>query len=677
MNPDARIRAWTRGIVLVTIGLLGGTLLRVAQLKTLPPDRLDGAMGSRTSTSAELAARGRILDRRGRVLAKSVVGHRLFVDPVTLFRKGKDKIREGLKNDPQALPTDPFHEAAAALGSALGRSPEEIERTLRARSDDRYVVLDTDLTESELEAVRSLKLDGLGIETKPVREYPQGSVAAGIVGKVGFEHKGLAGIELAQEARLHARDGKLTFLRDVQRNVLHIDDERFVAPDDGEDVRLSIDLVLQDISERRLAEAVRQYNAGGGRLVAMDPESGDILSMVDILRKRPGWAEVTDDPSRRIHRALGRNRNLTDPYEPGSTFKPFVWAAATECGIFNPETRVPTPANGPYRTAFGRAIRDVKYYGPVSWKTVLAKSLNSGMAIAGERMSFEQMRELVVDRYGFGAPTAVGLPGETAGLVTAPAAWSKYTQTSVAMGHEIAVTPVQMVRAFSAFCNGGLLPTLRIALLPGPDGRVMATPRTPVVPAAIALETREAMEGVLTEGTGRKAQSALYRMFGKSGTAQLPKPAGQGKGYLEDRYVSSFIAGAPFDHPRIVVLCVIDDPDRKHGHFGGSIAGPVVRDVIDESLQYLGVKPDQLANRRSAILASGTDLPPDAKDRVAAALELTSELDGDLAAESAPDAPDAAPAPRAANAWRPSSTAQGISPASTSGNRPAAARTSR
>jgi membrane peptidoglycan carboxypeptidase len=245
------------------------------------------------------------------------------------------------------------------------------------------------------------------------------------------------------------------------------------------------------------------------------------------------------------------------------------------------------------------------------------------------------------------------------------------------MGHEIAVTPVQMVRAFSAFCNGGLLPTLRIALLPGPDGRVMATPRTPVVPAAIALETREAMEGVLTEGTGRKAQSALYRMFGKSGTAQLPKPAGQGKGYFEDRYVSSFIAGAPFDHPRIVVLCVIDDPDRKHGHFGGSIAGPVVRDVIDESLQYLGVKPDQLANRRSAILASGTDLPPDAKDRVAAALELTSELDGDLAAESAPDAPDAAPAPRAANAWRPSNTAQGISPASTSGNRPAAARTSR
>ncbi len=675
MTPDARIRAWTRGIVVATIAALGLTLLRVAQLKTFAPGRLDSAMGSRTSTSAELAARGRILDRRGRVLATSVVGYRLFVDPVTLWRKGNDRIRDGLARDPNARPSDPFHEAATALGSALGRDPEAIERILRTRRDDRYVVLDTDLTEAELDAVRGLKLDGLGTETKSVREYPQGSVGAGIVGKVGFEHKGLAGAELAFEDQLHASDGKLTFLRDVQRNVLHIDDEAFVAPDDGDDVRLSIDLVLQDIAERRLAEAVRQYNAGGGRLVALDPQTGDVLAMVDILRRRKGWAEVTDDPSRAIHPALGRNRNITDPYEPGSTFKPFVWAAATECGVFTPQSRLPTPSNGPYRTAFGRAIRDVKYYGPVSWKTVLIKSLNSGMAMAGERMSFEQMHDLVVERFGFGTPTKVGLPGETAGLVTDEAAWSNYTQTSVAMGHEIAVTPMQMVRAFSAFCNGGRLPAPRISLLLGPDGRIIQTPSTPVIAPGIALETREAMEGVVVEGTGRKAQSAIYRMFGKSGTAQLPKPAGQGKGYFEDRYVSSFIAGAPFEHPRIVVLCVIDDPDKKHGHFGGSIAGPVVRDVIDESLQYLGVKPDQLAARRSAILASGSDLPPDAKDRVAAALELTADLDadGDLAAESAPDAPTARAA--AAAPWR--SASPGVSPRPPSGVKPAGARAPR
>ncbi|MSR45205.1 MAG: penicillin-binding protein 2 [Phycisphaerales bacterium] len=646
MNPIHRIHSCTRLIVVGVILSLSLTLLRVAQLKTLPSSQLMPAMGSRTSTSTELAARGRIVDRRGRILATSVVGYRLFADPATIWKRGNDRICEGLKSDPQAtMPSDPFSDVASALGSVLGRPSADIEGVLRQRADDRYVVLDGDLSDAELDGVRSLAIEGIGIESKLVRQYPQGSVAAGVIGKVGFEQKGLSGAELSFEQSLSAHNGKLTFLRDVQRNVLHIEDGNFIPADDGTDVRLSIDVVLQDIAERRLAEAVRHYNAGGGRLVAFDPHTGDVLAMVDILRSRSGWKEVTTDPARRIDPALGRNRCLTDPFEPGSTFKPFVWASATEAGIFSSSSRVPTPTNGPYRTSFGRMIRDVKYYGPVTWKTVLVKSLNSGMAIAGERMSFEQMRQMVVERFGFGQLTHLGVPGETAGLVTAPSAWSKYTQTSVAMGHEIGVTPVQMVRAFSAFCNGGWMPQPRIALTVGADGRVVGTTHASVLPAAIALETRSAMEGVLTEGTGRKAQSALYRMFGKSGTAQLPKPAGQGKGYFEDRYVANFIAGAPFENPRIVVLCVIDDPDKKRGHFGGSIAGPVVRDVIDESLQYLGVKPDQLPSRRTAILAAGQDLPVDSRDRVAAALEF-SDADGDIAAESSPDAPDFVPSAR-------------------------------
>ena len=641
MNQSSRIRGISRGVVVATIFALGVTLLRTAQLKTLPPSKLIPAMGSRTSTSTELAARGRILDRRGRILATSVVGYRLFADPATIWKRGNDKIREGLKSDPQAsFSSDPFADAAASLSTVLGKPAADIEGILRLRADDRYVVLDGDLSELELDGVKGLDIEGIGIESKLVREYPQGSVAAPVIGKVGFEQKGLSGAELSFNSKLLAKNGKLTFLRDVQRNVLHIDDGNFIPADDGSDVRLSIDVVLQDIAERRLAEAVREYNAGGGRLVAFDPQTGDVLAMVDILRSRAGWKEITTDPSRKIDPALGRNRCLTDPFEPGSTFKPFVWETATEIGIFSPKSIVPTPSAGPYRTSFGRAIRDVKYYGPVPWRTVLVKSLNSGMAIAGERMSFEDMQHKVVERFGFGRLTNLGVPGETTGIITTPAAWSKYTQTSVAMGHEIGVTPVQMVRAFSSFCNGGWMPQPRIALPVGPDGRVLPTVRTPVIPANLALETRSAMEGVLTEGTGRKAQSALYRMFGKSGTAQLPKPAGQGKGYFEDRYVANFIAGAPFENPRIVVLCVIDDPDKKKGHFGGSIAGPVVRDVIDESLQYLGVKPDQIPSRRAAILSSGQDLPVDAKDRVAAALIFTDVAGNeDLAAESSPDSP--------------------------------------
>ncbi len=634
-------------------------------------------MGSRTSTSTELAARGRILDRRGRILATSVVGSRLFADPATIWKRGNDRIQAGLKADPQAIvSSDPFDDAAIALSTVLDRPADQLEAIFRARADDRYVVLDSDLSESELDGIKGLDLEGLGVESKLVREYPQGSVAAAVIGKVGFEHKGLSGAELSFEPKLSATNGKLTFLRDVQRNVLHIDDGNFIPADDGTDVRLTIDLVLQDIAERRLSEAVREYNAGGGRLVAFDPLTGDVLAMVDILRARAGWNEVTTDPSRRIDPALGRNRCLTDPFEPGSTFKPFVWETATELGVFSANSRVQTPVNGPHRTSFGRAIRDVKYYGPVTWRTVLVKSLNSGMAIAGEKMSFEDMQKYVIDRFGFGQLTNIGVSGETTGLVTSPQAWSKYTQTSVAMGHEIGVTPVQMVRAFSAFCTDGWMPQPRIAIAADASGKAAPSTRTTVMPGNLALETRSAMEGVMTEGTGRKAQSALYRMFGKSGTAQLPKPAGQGKGYFEDRYVANFIAGAPFDQPRIVVLCVIDDPDKKKGHFGGSIAGPVVRDVIDESLQYLGVKPDQIASRRSAILASGQDLPPDAKDRVAAALQFTDAgSDGDLAAESSPDAPAVLPARPKARAA--STTRAGTSASSSTGAKQASKSRSR
>ena len=160
------------------------------------------------------------------------------------------------------------------------------------------------------------------------------------------------------------------------------------------------------------------------------------------------------------------------------------------------------------------------------------------------------------------------------------------------MGYEISVTPVQMVQAFRAFCRDGTMVPARLTLGMGDAEAPPPAPRR-VLPEAVALETREAMEGVVTEGTGRKAQSDLYRMFGKSGTAHLAKPKELGKGYFDNRYTASFIAGAPYRNPRIICLAVIDDPEKSKGHFGGSIAGPVCRDVIDETLGYMGVAPDQ------------------------------------------------------------------------------------
>jgi cell division protein FtsI (penicillin-binding protein 3) len=591
-SQSDRIRAWSRTLLVVASAALLSVTVRVAWLKTTDDPRLVAAAGVHQSTAPEPAARGQIVDRRGRVLAASLMGRRLFADPAMIWERGWEKIRKGRIEDPDSPAVgDPFKDASLAIGGAIGVPPSQIESILRKRADDRYVQLWDMLTPEQVEAIRALGIPGVGIESRPIREYPAGLLASMVIGRVGVEQKGQAGAELRHDAQVRGKDGQLVFLRDVKRQPLWIDGSDYQPPRDGVDIRLSIDLVVQEIAERQLQAAVKQWNAGGGRAVVMDVQTGDILAMADVLHPRKGWKEVTTDPSRSLHPSLGRNRNVTDPYEPGSTFKPFVWATATELGVFKPESIVPLPS-GPYVTKFGRTIRDVKYYGPVSWKKVLVKSLNGGMACAAERMKFSQMQDML-QRFGFGQKTGVGIPGESEGLVTTPKKWSVYTQTSVCMGHEIGVTPVQMVQAFSAFCRDGTCVPARLALGADDAEERFTVPSRRVMPEAIALTAREAMEGVMIEGTGRKAQSEFYRMFGKSGTAQLPKPKGQGKGYFEDRYVSSFIAGAPFENPRIVCLVVIDDPDKAKGHFGGSIAGPVSRDIIDETLHYMGVEPDQ------------------------------------------------------------------------------------
>jgi cell division protein FtsI/penicillin-binding protein 2 len=594
---STRIRTWTRITLGCTMVALSLTLVRVAQLKLAPPDKLDAAAGRRTSERAELAPRGEVLDRRGRPLAMSLVGYRLYCDPAFIYERGWDAAKKRAKTDPNAVAEcDPFRDAAIALAPVLRATPQQVHELLKSNAERRYVVLAQDVDEAQVDLLRELDLDGVGMETKLVRDYPAGGLASQLVGKVGFEHTGQAGVEYAFDRDLRPVPGHVKALRDAFGRTLWINRQDYVPGDPGDDVRLSIDLAIQESAERHLGAMVEDMNAGGGRVIVLDAQNGDVLAMADILRERPGWKEATRDPSRKIHPALGRNRNFTDPYEPGSTFKSFVWARATQVGAARPSEIIPLPA-GPYTTPFGRTIHDVKYTGPVSWKTVLVKSLNGGMAMVAMRMSFEQLQQAVRD-FGFGQKVAMGIPGESAGIVTAPGKWSKYTQTSVAMGHEIAVTPIQMVRAFSAFArDDGTMVQPRLVLpRVGTERGVERTGGSKsVIDPQVLSVARDAMLGVVEEGTARKAQSAHYRMFGKTGTAELAVP-GQ-RGYDRDRYVASFIAAAPATNPRLVVLCVIDDPDKRKGHFGGSIAGPVVRDVVDEALQYLGVPYDQAEDK--------------------------------------------------------------------------------
>ena len=547
----------------VVVTFMCASVYRIVSLKISPPVQLQASSVSVQSTSRQLAIRGRLIDRQGRILAASKLGHKLFVDPTIV---------------------ENFESLSFELSEIISLSPAQIEQKLRENPNSRYVVLQTLLTDEQVEKVRALSHRCVRLEERLVRVYPHGDVGGTLIGLVGTEHTGLAGFENKYNKVLTGESGKFVRLRDSNRNTVWISPEDFQLKNDGEDVQLSIDVVIQDIAATRLREEVIRCNAGGGRIVVVDPTTGEILAMADILNHREGWSQQPEDANRNLDIRLGRNRCVTDPYEPGSTFKPFVWSVATQLGKASIDEVLPTPSSGPYRTPFGRSIRDAHCYGPSTWEKVLINSLNSGMAIVSQRMSHEQLQE-AIQRFGFGEPTHIGLGGETRGIVTSPSKWNDYTQTSVPMGQEIAVTPLQMVQGFCAFARDGTVPQLQLKLATNEDVMFVREAITP----EIAALTRKIMGKVMTEGTGRKAQSEQYDLFGKSGTAQLPRA--DGKGYFEDRYIASFIAGAPIDNPKLIVLCVIDDPDKSIAHYGGTVAGPVVRDVMEQSLAYLQVPP--------------------------------------------------------------------------------------
>lgn len=617
--------------VALTLSLLV-VLGRVAQLQLWPGESLQEHMYERTSVRTIQAVRGDLADRRGRLLSTTRFGYRAFVDP-TRFPDPPDiaiaEVAEAVGLDPERvaarlLPRMEANRQAILQAAQTGSAPAKLNR---------YVSLGGVLTDEQVELVAALGTPGLHLERRSVREYPAGKVAASLVGKVGVDHDGLLGAELTYDQSLKGDDGSVAYVRDALARPLWIDAGQFQRPERGADTRLSIDLAIQQIAYDELERGVHDANAAGGRIVVMDTITGEILAMVDLVRDvpeavdfpwepidpeaaRPSIPEigqvrykaVRDDPSRAIHPALARNRCIEDVYEPGSTFKPFVWSVVTELGLIKPDDTLDT-GSGRWRTAYGRLIEDVKKREEMTWTEVLVNSSNIGMAKGAERLSFMQLRD-AVRRFGFGRPTGIGLRGEASGIVTSQANWSKYSQTSVAFGYEVAVTPVQMVRAFGAFARPGTLagtmPPIRLTATTADDAHGRVVDR--VLPAEVATMVRDAMHEVagamerkMSEVTGEDGWR--YEIFGKSGTAEIPltdpppgmrRPRGH-KGYLDNQYNASFIAGAPLERPRLVVLVVIDDPGPERvssrTYYGSHVAGPVVRRVIERALSYLGVPP--------------------------------------------------------------------------------------
>jgi cell division protein FtsI (penicillin-binding protein 3) len=622
VSPGMLSRANTAGFFLVAIVgvVLVCVVARVAQLQIAPETKLVPHIQDRVNRASLPSPRGDLQDRRGRTLASTRAGYRAFVDPV-----------EFAKN------TMPLGDAFKAVAEATGQDVSKISDPVMARmarneriaaetdkeskkKPARYARVSEVLDDVQVERVRSLDVRGVHLERRSVREDAAEGAVASIIGKTDVDGHGAFGAERNFDDVMKPRAGFMDYVRDAWGRPLWVEANGYIVPRRGTDVKLSLDLTLQEIALEEVRRGVEEADAQGGRCVLVDPSTGEVLAMVDVVRHAPDavpysaaankaaggggghprFKIIKDDPKRDLHPALGRNRCVEDVYEPGSTFKAFMWSAVTERGLADPD-EVFNTYGGEWTTPYGRRIKDVTPQDELSWSYVLVYSSNIGMVQGTSRLTFDQMYE-ATRRFGFGSRTNIGLPGESAGLVTPISKFTKYTQTSMASGYEVAVTPLQMVRAFSVFArNGdlaGTLPNLRLTAVDAskPEPEV----RTRVLPAWTAVLTREVMGKISDVMTTRAAKKFkddppfLYRMFGKSGTAEVVGPGGGG--YIKNQHNSSFIAGAPFDSPRFVCIVVIDDPGpelvRKRMHYGSATAGPVLTRIMRRALEYYGVPPD-------------------------------------------------------------------------------------
>lgn len=571
------------GAVLCLIGLAIAALVgRVAWLQTTyAAQAAPRALRQQSAKETLHARRGSIFDRNGLMLAGSVQLTSVYADPKFMHEQFQTRGRtladldRALEQVAEIIDADP-----AQLMLEIGRDPRK-----------RYIPLAHGLRDDVVAKLTALAVPGLGFQADPDRVYPMGPTAAHLLGTVGAEDTGLEGLERVQQALLAGVDGAKGTVRDKRRRPILAADAEYRLPEHGQHLILTIDSNIQLIAEEELAATIREFKASGGCVVVMDPGSGDVLALANFPTYFPQYlADSTADAR--------RNRAITDPFEPGSILKPFLLAGLIERGV----TRISESVNvGPskyYRPYPRRQIIDEYYYGEslVVWD-VIVKSSNIGMVKLGERVEAPVLTE-ILRSFGFGQKTRLGLSGEDAGLV--PGKWGWGTRESIMQGYALLATPVQLCRAMSVIANGGRLVTPRLlagTMKPGGEVAVQAgsSYEPQVIERETALQVRRLLADVAVRGTARRVQDHITRwnMFGKTGTAHRTI---KGR-YNQQHYVSTFVGGAPYESPRLVIVVSIYDADKNvgdtpgKGHHAGIVSAPAAARILNRALDYLDV-PD-------------------------------------------------------------------------------------
>lgn len=519
------------------------------------------------------ARRGGIFDRNGLVMAGTVQSQALFVDPKFLQETWQQQGKSLVDLDAQM----------EALAKLIGHDSYEIIQLVSDRMDERYVKVAEDLDEQTCREISKLNLPGIGFTPMGVRYYPMGALGAHLLGGTGDGGAGLEGLELQFEKLLHGRDGFVRTLNDARHRPIATAAEDYVPPENGQHVMLTIDANIQLIAEQELARTCEEFKAARGEVVVLEPKTGEVLALANWPTFTPG--NLNDTPP-----DLRRNRCLTDPYEPGSTLKPFLVGPALAWGITKREEVWPVQGAS-YRTPYGRMIHDVHGYSDLTTWDGLVKSSNIVMSMLAERMENPRMHE-ALSGWQFGKATGIELPGENGGRLYPLKEWTKFSTESVAQGYEIMVTPLQLARAFCAYGNGGRLvqPTLIKGTLDA-DGHLVPRVKASslqllpqVIDPLTAADVKRVLCDVVVRGTGTKGRSDIWNIFGKTGTAHISEGKG---GYSDSKYTSSFLGGAPAEDPRLIVAFIVHEPDKKIAHFGGSVSAPGAKNLIERSLAYL------------------------------------------------------------------------------------------
>lgn len=558
------IQPGRRRFVLAACGLFAGAVgARAVDLQLLRSDFLrDQARVRHVRTVPVPAHRGMLTDRSDEPLAISTPVWSIWADPEPLMA-ARDRWPE--------------------LAEALDMSPSRLADRITGAATREFVWLRRRLTPSAADAVLALDVPGVARRREYRRYYPMAEVSAQVLGFTGIDDRGREGLELAYDDWLQGRPGRKRVVIDrLGRRISDLELVREAKP--GRDLALSLDRRMQYLAYRELKATVERHAAVSGSLVVLDVHSGEVLAMAS----QPGFNP--NDGADRDSSAV-RNRAVADSFEPGSTLKTFTIAAALEQGGYEPDTPVFTT---PGTMQVGRhTISDYRDLGELDVSGVLRKSSNVGATRIALSLATQDLWS-ALSRCGLGSSTNSGFPGEAGGKLMPAGSWSEVEQATIAFGYGVAVTPLQLARAYAAIATGGILPEITLRRGGGGTGRR-------VLQADTAASLRRMLESVVSpSGTGGRAAVPGYRVAGKTGTAHVVGPGG----YAADRYRALFAGFAPASDPRIAAVAVINEPAGDQ-FYGGQVAAPLFARVIAGSLRLLDISPDDPAGLQPYELNAG------------------------------------------------------------------------